>query len=260
MKSAHAKRTGFYDGANPVQGTAIPPSPKGGDTYAYSLEEISAMLGVLPEPSKSIVATAAYTGARRGKIQALRWEDFHDGAIYIDRSMWESHVSAPKTRASKAPVPIISSLAAILELHRFTLGNPTSGPMFPSANRHPLNLNNILNRQIKPTLDRCAACKKSKTDHAADHPFRRGTSLPTWHGWHGFRRGLATNLNRLGIQDKTIQAILRHATLGVTQNLYIKAVNADSVTAMQSLESSVESVLCAKRAPGGAISPSRAVN
>jgi hypothetical protein len=63
-----------------------------------------------------------------------------------------------------------------------------------------------------------------------------------------------------GVQDKTIQAILRHATLGVMQNLYIKAVNADSVTAMQSLESSVESVLCAKRAPGAAISPSRAVN
>jgi integrase len=142
----------------------------------------------------------------------------------------------------------------------FHTGHPTSGPMFPSANGHPLSLNNILNRQIKPALDRSAGCKKGKTDHAADHQFRRDTSLPTWHGWHGFRRGLATNLNRLGVQDKTIQAILRHATLGVTQNLYIKAVNADSVTAMQSLESSVESVLCAKRAPGAAISPSRAVN
>jgi integrase len=123
-----------------------------------------------------------------------------------------------------------------------------------------LNLNNILNRQIKSALDRCACCKKSKVNHDADHPFRRDTSLPTWCGWHGFRRGLATNLNRLGVQDKTIQAILRHATLSVTQNLYIKTVNADSVTAMQSLESSVESVLCAKRAPGGAIFPSPAVN
>ena len=31
-----------------------------------------------------------------------------------------------------------------------------------------------------------------------------------WHGGHAFRRGLATNLNRLGVRDKTIQAILRH--------------------------------------------------
>jgi len=70
---------------------------------------------------------------------------------------------------------------------------------------------------------------------------------------------LATNLNRLRVQED-IQAILPHATLGVTQNLYIKAVNADSVTAMQSLESLVESVLCANRAPGKALSSSRAVN
>ena len=25
------------------------------------------------------------------------------------------------------------------------------------------------------------------------------------HGWHAFRRGLATNLHRLGVQDKIIQ-------------------------------------------------------
>ena len=40
---AHAKRQGFFDGVNPVMDTAIPPSPKGGDTYAYSLEEITRM-------------------------------------------------------------------------------------------------------------------------------------------------------------------------------------------------------------------------
>ena len=30
-----------------------------------------------------------------------------------------------------------------------------------------------------------------------------------WRGWHGFRRGLASNLNRLGGDDSVIQAILR---------------------------------------------------
>jgi hypothetical protein len=32
-----------------------------------------------------------------------------------------------------------------------------------------------------------------------------------WYGWHAFRRGLATNLHRLGVSDKVIQQILRHA-------------------------------------------------
>jgi hypothetical protein len=45
----HAKRQGFYDGVNPVQGTAVPQASEGGDTYAYSLDEITHMLMVLPD-------------------------------------------------------------------------------------------------------------------------------------------------------------------------------------------------------------------
>jgi len=49
------------------------------------------------------------------------------------------------------------------------------------------------------------------------HIFERDTSLPEWHGghygWHSFRRGLATNLHALGVDRKTIQAILRHRAM-----------------------------------------------
>jgi integrase len=57
-----------------------------------------------------------------------------------------------------------------------------------------------------------------------------------WHGWHAFRRGLATKLHRLGVDDKTIQAILRHSNVAITQNIYIKTPSVDSVAAMQKLE------------------------
>jgi integrase len=39
-------------------------------------------------------------------------------------------------------------------------------------------------------------------------------------GWHAFRRGLATNLHALGVDDKTSQAILRHSNVGLTMNVY----------------------------------------
>jgi hypothetical protein len=42
--------------------------------------------------------------------------------------------------------------------------------------------------------------------------------------------------------DKTIQAILRHANLSTTMNVYVKSVGEDSVKAMQALQ------LCAQRA------------
>jgi hypothetical protein len=50
------------------------------------------------------------------------------------------------------------------------------------------------------------------------------------------RGGLATNLHDLGVDDKTIQAILRHANVAVTQAAYIKTLPAQSIAAMQQLE------------------------
>jgi integrase len=43
-------------------------------------------------------------------------------------------------------------------------------------------------------------------------PAFEAAKLP-WYGWHAFRHGLATNLNRLGVPDKVIQQILRHANV-----------------------------------------------
>ena len=80
--------------------------------------------------------------------------------------------------------------------------------------------------------------RTARADHvtaAVSHDFRRDDTLPVWHGWHAFRRGLATNLHRLGVPDKIIQAILRHSNVAVTQSCYIKTVGADVEEAMLSL-------------------------
>jgi integrase len=69
--------------------------------------------------------------------------------------------------------------------------------------------------------------------------FRLDETLP-WHGWHAFRRGLATNLHALGVDDKTIQAILRHCNIGLTMNVYIKSVNESQVSAMDALSENLE--------------------
>jgi site-specific recombinase XerD len=46
-----------------------------------------------------------------------------------------------------------------------------------------------------------------------------------WHGWHAYRRRLATNLKELGIDDLVIQRILRHGDVGTSQKSYIKVRN-----------------------------------
>jgi integrase len=55
-----------------------------------------------------------------------------------------------------------------------------------------------------------------------------------------FRRGLATNLHRLRVSDKTIQRILRHSNVAVTQGCYIKTVDCEVTPAMQRFERSLE--------------------
>ncbi len=94
---------------------------------------------------------------------------------------------------------------------------------------------------IVPALTRCAVCKQLESEHAKDgHAFKLDTSIPSWHGWHAFRRGLATNLHTLGVDDKTIQAILRHSNVSLTINVYIKSVTESQVNAMDVLSAKLE--------------------
>ena len=47
--------------------------------------------------------------------------------------------------------------------------------------------------------------------------------------------GFLTPLHELGVDDKTIQGILRHSNIAVTQNIYIKSVSESQVSAMDTL-------------------------
>ena len=61
-----------------------------------------------------------------------------------------------------------------------------------------------------------------------------------WHGWHAFRRGLATNLHELGVPDKEIQAILRHANISTTRDYYIKTRESSKQAAMKRLSEALK--------------------
>ena len=60
-----------------------------------------------------------------------------------------------------------------------------------------------------------------------------------WHGWHSARRGLDISLYRLGVPEKTIQAILRHANVSTTNTYYITSAADDTRAAMLKFENLV---------------------
>ena|ERR1035438_2733717 len=101
-------------------------------------------------------------------------------------------------------------------------------------------MNNVLKRAILPALDRCEHCCKPKAEHGkADHQFKRDARYPEWHGWHAARRGLGSNLYRLGVPEIVIQRILRHADVSTTATYYIKSAAGDVRDAMSKLENNI---------------------
>lgn len=211
----HARRLGILHTANPMQDVSIPKARGTADTYAYSLEEVMHIIMLLPEPAATIVAVAAFTGLRKGELRGLLWENYNGSEIRVTQSVWNGFTSEPKTPQSKAPVLVIPRLAAMLDGYRLAQGNPERGVMFPTGRGTPLHFSNLVNYVIQPTL------KEARVK---------------WRGWHAFRRGLATNLYRLGVSSKVIQRILRHANVWTTMNSYIKSVSEDAAAAMHSLE------------------------
>jgi integrase len=239
-----AKRLGILDGINPVMDVSIPrvPEPEE-DTYAYNLSEIKTMLAVVPELARTIVLTVAFTGLRKSELRGLTWGSYNGEQLSVDRSVWNSTVSEPKTKKSRAPIPVVRPLADALEAYRLRAGILAQAtlPIFQAGNGKPLNLDNLVRRVIIPALSPCAVWRKQEKEHKPEgHVFERDSSLPLWHGWHAFRRGLATNLHTVGVADKDIQAILRHSNIGITQKIYIKSLNEAQVSAMDSLSENFE--------------------
>ena len=125
-------------------------------------------------------------------------------------------------------------------MHRLRCGNPQTGPIFANAKGSPQALEDLVNRLIIPALNRCEVCRKSESSHQGlDHEYRPDTSLPEWHGWHAARRGLGSNLYRLGVPDIVIQRILRHANVSTTTGYYIKTAADDVRGAMTMLEKQI---------------------
>ena len=238
-----AKQQDYFAGENPARDTAVNPSAaEPVETYAYSLEEVNSILAHIPEPAATAFAIAAFAGLRIGEIQGLRWEDYRSGEIHVSRSIWNGHENDPKTRKSAAPVPVIRQLAERLEMHRLRSKNAHAGPIFATSKGTAHSMDNYRTRMILPALNRCEKCNRTEDDHGPDagHEYKRDPQLPEWHGWHACRRGLGSNLNRLGVDDSVIQRILRHSNISTTQTYYIKTASDDVRKAMEKLESSIQ--------------------
>jgi integrase len=159
----------------------LPHARESEETYAYNLEEELAMMGILELREKTAVAIASFAGLSKSEMQGLRWEDRHGKDFGIRRSVWSGIKKGTKTRYRKFPVPIIEPLAEVLDEYWKACSRPIEGWLFPNERGElPMDFNNLYRRNIMDRLDEASI---------------------DWHGWHAFRRGLASNLSELGVPD-----------------------------------------------------------
>jgi integrase len=187
--------------------------------------------------ARAAVALMFFAGLRPGEARGICWEHFDGKRLFVSQSVWHKFTTEPKTEQAASPVPVIETLADILNDLRQRDGNPSSGPILRGPSKKPLLLDNLSKRVVIPALERCSVCSEQESKHEADHEFKLDESLPKWHGWYSLRRGVATTLAGLTKDGMASKGLLRHTNLATTTRHYIKDVPENTQSAMNLLES-----------------------
>ncbi len=107
----------------------------------------------------------------------------------------------------------------------------------PNARRVPISrVRSFVAIQVTETIPRPDTARALAAIHRKKI---EAIGLP-WYGWHGFRRGIASNLYALGADDKVVQRVLRHAKPHVTKERYIKVFDPAVLEAMRRMQATLE--------------------
>lgn len=226
-----------WSGANPVADTRARTVRKA-EKVTLRPEQVAAVLPLVSEQWRGVMATAAYLGLRRGEIFALKKSDY-------DRERQTLRVAASHQRDTtksgrRDTLPVPSILRPYLELARRTPGFW----LFPDAQGHQrtreADPHIVLRRACgrlglaKSWLSYCLTCKRAGRPNETVHaelpkPTKCGTDghlrrvrvhQPFPITFHGLRHTCATNLIRAGVPLAHVSRILRHSSIRITADTY----------------------------------------
>ncbi len=200
---------------NPAAGKRVrlPRAPRR-TIESLSVEQARAILAAFTGHAfESLVLTALGTGLRAGELLGLRWQDVDLGRgtlavrFQVQRVDGQVVFREPKSEDSRATIPLVPFVVDSLTRQRERVQQLKllAGPrwrehqlVFPSQAGTPMDSSNVVHR-FQAQLQR--------------------SGLPRM-GMHDLRHGTATLLHGLGVDLRTIQAILRHSQISLTMNTY----------------------------------------
>jgi integrase len=163
--------------------------------------EAAALIGALPADERALWGTAFYAGLRRSELRALRCRDldFAAGVLVVTRA-WTQAEGSPKSHASVRRVPICANLAALLKAHLELTKRSGDDLVFGRTSTLPFVASTVRTRALKAWGD-------------ADPPLD-----PI--GLHSCRHTCASFLIESGANAKALSAVMGHASIEITFNLY----------------------------------------
>lgn len=200
----------------------------------------------------NLFTIAVSTGMRPGELFALRWEDidFTKREISVTRTLYYQklegdekktyHINPPKTKTSIRKIPINRQCEIALKKqklqHDVIMGKSSAKPvegfedlLFTTKFGTPMNTVNYSD-SIKVIIEQINLCKDDLEQ------------MELFSG-HCFRHTFATRCFEAGIQPKTVQVYLGHASLKMTMDLYTHVLDDHKQEEMLKLENALEEVL-----------------
>lgn len=219
---------------NPARKLQLPDMKKSCNR-ALTEEEIIELLGVLSGRDRLIIRMFLVLGLRPGELFALRRNDrIYPSQIRIDESVSEElsgdeKLVTTKTEASDSYVWLPKSIETELDFWLETsVDRAPESFVFASLAGTPINLNNFLNRSVKP------AAKRARAKLIA-----AGAQLPAGFlaniNHQAFRRTCATHMQGIG-SVKDVQSHLRHSTPAMTIGVYMQQIPASVRAAVEALD------------------------
>ena len=186
----------------------------------------------LKEPERTLTLLAAGTGLRISECLGLQWQDvsFTEGMIHVRRAWTCGRVGLPKSKASRAPVPLHPLLSEFMSRwHGRTPYSQPSDWVFPSIRmkgKQPRVANMLVEDYLRPAAMKAGILSSYRNDEG-----KLVENDPRRFGFHNLRHSLASFLVRIRTDPKTVQTLLRHSDVKLTLQYYTHSVSDDRMAA-----------------------------
>jgi integrase len=173
------------------------------EVKAYTREQVTQLLGIVPDPHRLLLLLLASTGLRVSAAVGLRWKDLHlDGSdphVRVRRAIVKGVVGPPKSRHGQRNVPVPREVVIELRrLHKQTEWPERDDLVFASSAGTPWRPENVRQSLV---------------------PFVQEAGLD-WIGFHGLRHFYASALTRPGGRFVQVSRAVGHHSPAFPLSVY----------------------------------------